>query len=206
MMHDEIAGLYQKLEELEVMPKINSELEMKIESSVVNKLTITGVPRLDAIAVFAEDIEPGKGENYGCCVPAKQKGKIMSVVPYFFVRCKADVIASIESSVREIDHRLQFERTEIMEHSTLPKPLADEAWFLADMRVGAHGDASESEIAKRLYSLVDVLELRWTTDMAFSDAGITEIVTKEHRLITNSGLECQTACNTFQFRGGNSVQ
>lgn len=35
---------------------------MKIETSTITKLKISGVPRLDPVSVFIEDFEPGRGE------------------------------------------------------------------------------------------------------------------------------------------------
>lgn len=40
---------------------------MKIESTTVKKLVITGVPSLDAIAVYLEDQGPGRGKATITC-------------------------------------------------------------------------------------------------------------------------------------------
>jgi hypothetical protein len=71
---------------------------MKVERSQVTKLTISGVPRVDPITVFAEDIGPRQGkvviECYGKSWSAYWGGMGEQTVAEFFASCSPDYIAN----------------------------------------------------------------------------------------------------------------
>lgn len=78
---------------------------MKITRSQVTKLTITDVPRLDPITVFAEDLGPRQGkvviECYGKSWSAYWGGMGDQTVTEFFASCSPDYIANKMTEERE---------------------------------------------------------------------------------------------------------
>lgn len=88
------------------------ERQMKIETSTVTKLTITGAPALDPITVILEDIEPRKGkiiiECYGKSWSAYWGGMGDRTIAQFFCSMDEHYIAKnldqgIDSSIVDSD-------------------------------------------------------------------------------------------------------
>lgn len=117
------------------------------------------------------------------------KGNIVSVVPYFFVRCQDAEIAGIEADVSEI-HWLKFTKMSVGEYDFVVTSKVGESWFSADTGVGAYGEAVESELAKRLVRNSTVLELRIGWDVTLP--GGIEVVDRAHRLVAKTDLEFGT--------------
>jgi hypothetical protein len=102
----------------------------------------------------------------------------MSVVPFFLVRCDAKDIKFITDTASEV-WQLKFEHV----HN---EDLKGETWFIGDMGIDCYRRASESELAKCLFNMSCVIELRVGYEQ---DIERSTQVTADHHLINNNGLE-----------------
>jgi hypothetical protein len=109
---------------------------MKVEKSCVTKLMIAGVPSLDPITVYAEDIAPRQGkiiiECYGQSWSAYWGGMGDGTIAEFFCSVSQDYIAncmsrSIDSSVFDPDAVKDHAKREIIKQRRARHLSADDA-------------------------------------------------------------------------------